>query len=64
MYEIFTLIHSEKTFFFTFLLKHSIGIHQWIKGCTKIMQNLFTALPVVFQKSDNNLWCSGIFIVK
>ena len=35
MYEIFTLIHSEKTFFFfAFLLKHSIGIHQWIKGCT------------------------------
>ena len=34
MYEIFTLVHSEKTFFFAFLLKHSIGIHQWIKGCT------------------------------
>ena len=24
----------KKPFFFAFLLKHSIGIHQWIKGCT------------------------------
>ena len=28
MYEIFTLIHSEKTCFF--LLKHCIRIHQWL----------------------------------
>ena len=30
MYEIFTLIHSEFFFVFTFLLKHCIRIYQWL----------------------------------
>ena len=30
MYEIFILIHSEKKFFFSLLMKHCIRIHQWL----------------------------------
>ena len=50
MYKIFTLIHSEKTsFFFAFLLKHSIGIHQRLYFYLKYTGDVhFIIIPLTF----------------